>query len=70
MNDRFSDVLESAIFKCLIQVLDVHTWPKDEEQLADFGSSDIADLAEDLNALLSNASCKASCPNGTFSKHT
>ena len=58
MNDRFSDVLESNIFKCLVQILDVHTWPKDEEQLASFGTTEISDLVENLKVLLGNASCK------------
>ena len=39
MNNRFGDISDFPVFKYLVQILDIHTWPRTEEKLAMFGDS-------------------------------
>ena len=52
------DISDSPVFKYIAQILDIHTWPGTEEKLAMFGDSEMAELSQNCNDLLSNASCK------------
>ena len=59
MNDRFGNIFDSLVFKYLVQILEIHTWPRTEEKLAMFGDSEMAELSQQFNDLLLNASCQA-----------
>ena len=58
MNNRFSIISDAPVFKYLVHILDVHTWPTTEEKLVMFGDSEMAELSQHFNDLLLNASCK------------
>ena len=58
MNNRFGDISDFPVFKYLVQILDIHTWPRTEEKLAMFGDSEMAELSQHFNDLPLNASCK------------
>ena len=58
VNNRFSIISDAPVFKYLVHILDVHTWPTTEEKLVMFGDSEMAELSQHLNDLLLNASCK------------
>ena len=73
MNDRFGNIFDSLVFKYLVQILEIHTWPRTEEKLARFGDSEMAELSQQFNDLLLNASCQAEniLPEwGTLKIHT
>ena len=57
VNNRFSIISDAPVFKYLVHILDVHTWPMTEEKLVMFGDSEMAELSQHLNDLLLNASC-------------
>ena len=59
MNGRLGDISDSPVFKYLVQILDIHLWPRTEEKLAMFGDSEMAELSQQFNDLLLNASCQA-----------
>ena len=58
MNGRLGDISDSPVFKYLVQILDIHLWPRTEEKLAMFGDSEMAELLQHFNDLLLNASSK------------
>ena len=54
MQNRFEELSSSPLFKNLVSLLDVSSWPK---ELSDFGSAKIESLKAHFSQLLSNNGC-------------
>ena len=54
MQNRFEELSSSSLFKNLVSLLDVSSWPK---ELSDFGSAEIESLKTHFSQLLSNNGC-------------
>ena len=54
MNTRFSNVLGSPIFERLVTILNVRTWPSDENDIGSFGDIVISNLSQHFDQLMKN----------------
>ena len=54
MNTRFSNVLSSPIFERLVTILNVRTWPSDENDIGSFGDIVISNLSQHFDQLMKN----------------
>ena len=52
MNNRFGDISDFLDFKYLVQILNTHTWPKTEKQLAILEDPEMVELSQHFNDLL------------------
>ena len=52
MNNRSGDISDSPDFKYLVQILNTHTRPKTEKQLAILEDSEMVELSRHFNDLL------------------
>ena len=57
MELRFGDLRVSSIYKHLISVLDVNSWPRDECSLVVYGDGSVQDLIEFWKELLTSNGC-------------
>ena len=58
ITNRLRDNSDPPVFTYLVQIVNIHVWPKTEEQLAIYEDSEIAELKQHFDDLLLNASCK------------
>ena len=57
MENRFESLSNSPVFNYLIQILDVSTWPTEDEKLLTYGDKEISELCIHFNNLLSQNQC-------------
>ena len=54
---RFGDLKNNALYECLIPILDVNSWPKDENSIETYGDDLINELVELWKELLESNNC-------------
>ena len=57
MEQRFLSVLKSSLFKNLVALLDVSTWPKTVDSASNFGDLPICEIVEEFEQLLAKNHC-------------